>query len=185
MLSPTEKASKLEEMMYLLEEAQKIANETFGDKDIYNYGRVFEYSLASVLGHVVCTSRSGSDGESADGTETYEYKTTAYKGINSKTNELKTHTFNYFGHSKQDTLEAQVEYLREKIMKDSAHYLAIKDENGFNFVMIIKVESSKILDILMSKLPTQYAKTSKDPRINMTVTTRDLGSDYEVVVNNL
>jgi hypothetical protein len=147
-----------------LNEAAKIADAVFNDKDIYNYGRAYEYLMAAELGHTMSTTRAGADGY--DNGKEVEYKTAAFKGV-AKTGKLKSHTFNYFGLSRQQTYTEQIEYVTTKILSSDAHYWGIKTPSGYGMHTIVKVDSATVLEALLKKLPTAWESRNKDPRINI------------------
>jgi hypothetical protein len=164
----------------LLAQAAKLAYDKFGDKDIYNYGRAYEYLMAEKLGHSVSTTRSGQDGYN-ELNEGVEYKTNAYKGYN-KQGTLKQHTFNYYGFSRCDTYEEQVQTATDKIMGSAKHYWGIKSEVGFDFHLIVEVESSVVLTAFLNQLQSVWKKapSRKDPRINVALNFGDISNQYTV-----
>lgn len=160
-----------------LDEAAVLASKHFSDTDIYNYGRAYEYLMAASLGHVICETRYGPDGYTANG-EDVEYKTTSFKGYKSN-GAMKQHSFHYFGFSRFDNWEEQVQYATDKILANEAHYWGVKNENGFGMKKIYRVESKEVLRAFMEKLPSKWNKVAKDPRINIGISLGDV--EYEQV----
>lgn len=174
-LSPVE---ALAAIRTLLDQAAHIAKTVFNDNDIYNYGRAYEYLMSAELGHTISTTRTGADGY--DNGKEVEYKTTAFKGVD-KHGKLKSHTFNYYGLSKQDSYEKQVEYVTEKILRSDAHYWGVKTPTGYGMHTIFRVESSVVLAAILKKLPLAWSSQNKDPRINIPLTLSSIDT-FTIVV---
>jgi DNA-binding protein Fis len=157
-MTPEEKFRQLFEEMYNLCQEQ-------GWGDPFSYARSREIYMAGVLGHQIASTYSGADGIDNDGD--VEYKSTVAKTINAT----------YNGISVQSTWEEQEEYIiDEKIGKYKNHYYARFD--GGHIAEIWKLNCSDVLGILLPKIQKQYPKkkqgSAKDPRIGVTVSTREI-----------
>lgn len=133
--------------------------------DPFSYSRAKEIYMASILGHKVTGTYSGSDGYDENGE--YEYKSTITKKISAT----------YNGISVQDTLEEQIEYIKkDKIGKYTKHFCA--RFNGAEIEELYEMRVEDVLDILLPKIIKKYKSTSnkkkKDPRLGVTLTTKDI-----------
>lgn len=161
-----------------------LAKKHFGDSDVFNYGRLYEYLMAARLGHTVSATFSGQDGFDDQG-RGMEYKTTTHKGFNKKTGALKSHTFNYFGFSRKDTYEEQVEYASEKILGSHKHYWGLRSPEAFDLETIYEIRSEDVLDAFLKKLPRVWKnRNAKDPRINIGISTNNIRKMKEVYAAN-
>lgn len=157
-LNPVQQFQLLFEAMYLLCFKQK-----WGDP--FSYARSREIYMAGVLGHQIASTYSGADGIDYDGGA--EYKSTIAKKINAT----------YNGISVQPTWEEQEKYIIEdKIGKYKNHYYSRFD--GGSISEIWKLDCADVLGILLPKIQKQYPKkkqgNSKDPRIGVTVSTKEI-----------
>ena len=142
-------------------EISKITN--LGDPFSYNRSR--EIIMSLTFGHKIADTYSGADAIDNDGE--CEYKSTIGKSINGT----------YNGISVQDSLENQIEYIKnEKIGKYNNHYFA--RFNGADIVEAWTMKSEKVLEILMPKIVKDYNRKSstktKDPRIGVTITKKEI-----------
>jgi hypothetical protein len=157
-LNPVEQFKLLFEAMYMLCIQQK-----WGDP--FSYARSREIYMAGVLGHQIASTYSGEDAIDEDGEA--EYKSTVADTINGT----------YNGISVQPTWEEQEEYiLNDKIGKYKNHYFA-RFQDG-KIVEIWKMDCADVLGVLLPKIRKQYPKkkqgNSKDPRIGVTVSTKEI-----------
>jgi hypothetical protein len=166
-MNPEQEFQELYERMYLLCQEN-------GWGDPFSYARSREIYMANALGHKVATTYSGADAyEVVDGHRVpVEYKSTICDKINAT----------YNGISVQDTWEDQEKYIKEeKIGKYPYHYYA-RFSDG-EIVEVWKLESSKVLDILLPKIKKQYPNkkkgNSKDPRIGVTISTKQIKKNGE------
>lgn len=135
--------------------------------DPFSYARSREIYMAGVLGHQIAPNYSGKDAtdEKVDGD--VEYKSTIAEKINAT----------YNGISVQSTWEEQEKYIiDEKIGKYKSHYYSRFD--GGHIAEIWKLDCADVLGILLPKIQRQYPKkkqgNAKDPRIGVTVSTREI-----------
>jgi hypothetical protein len=160
-LNPVQQFKLLFEAMYILCTQQK-----WGDP--FSYARSREIYMAGVLGHQIASTYSGEDAISPDPEEgEVEYKSTIDKNIKGT----------YNGISVQPTWEEQEKYIiDEKIGKYNWHYFARFD--GGTIAEIWKMNSANVLGVLLPKIRNQYPKkkqgNSKDPRIGVTVSTKEI-----------
>ena len=162
-MTPEEQYRQLYEQLYALCEVE-------GWGDPFSYARSREIHLAGILGHKIADDYSGADAFDEDGG--CEYKSTIAKNINAT----------YNGISVQDTWEDQEKYIKEeKIGKYPYHYYA-RFSDG-EIVEVWKLESNKVLDILLPKIKKQYPNkkkgNSKDPRIGVTISTKQIKKNGE------
>ena len=143
-----------------------------GGSDPFSYARAREIYMAAVLGHKVADTYSGAD--AYDGDIPVEYKSTIAKSINAT----------YNGISVQDTLEEQERYIIEdKIGKYQNHYYARYD--GGKVAEIWKLDCNSVLSILLPKIKKQFeagTKHKKDPRIGVSVTTKEIKENGEKIM---
>ena len=143
-----------------------------GGSDPFSYARAREIYMAAVLGHKVADTYSGAD--AYDGDIPVEYKSTIAKSINAT----------YNGISVQDTLEEQERYIIEdKIGKYQNHYYARYD--GGKVAEIWKLDCNSVLSILLPKIKKQFeagTKHKKDPRIGVSVTTKEIKENGERIM---
>jgi hypothetical protein len=133
--------------------------------DPFSYARSREIYMAGVLGHQIASTYSGEDATGEEGV--VEYKSTIAKSINGT----------YNGISVQPTWEEQEEYIiKDKIGKYHNHYYARFDDGII--AEIWKMDSTNVLGILLPKIQKQYPKkkqgNSKDPRIGVTISTKEI-----------
>ena len=157
-LNPVQQFKLLFEAMYIL-----CAQHSWGDP--FSYARSREIYMAGALGHQIASTYSGEDAIDEEGA--VEYKSTVAKTINGT----------YNGISVQPTWEKQEEYIiYEKIGKYKSHYYARFDQG--TIAEIWKMNSSSVLKVLLPKIQKQYPKkkqgNSKDPRIGVTVSTKEI-----------
>ena len=157
-LTPEQRFQKLFEEMYNLCSEQ-------GWGDPFSYARSREIYMAGVLGHRVASTYSGADGIDSAGDA--EYKSTIDKMIKAT----------YNGISVQSNWEEQEKYIIDKkIGKYTNHYYS-RFEGG-HIAEIWKLNCYDVLGILLPKIQKQYPKkkqgTAKDPRIGVTVSTREI-----------
>lgn len=160
-MTPEQKFQRLFEEMYNLCQEQ-----SWGDP--FSYARSREIHMAGVLGHQIADTYSGADATDEDGGA--EYKSTIAKSINGT----------YNGISVQDTWEEQERYIIEdKIGKYANHYYARYD--GGKIAEIWKLDAQTVLNILLPKIKKQYPNKkkgfSKDPRIGVTISNKEIKSN--------
>ncbi len=144
-----------------------------GGSDPFSYARAREINMAATFNHRVADDYAGAD--AYDGDIPLEYKSTIAKSINAT----------YNGISVQDTLEEQERYIIEdKIGKYPYHYYA-RFADG-KIVEAWKLTSDKVLNILLPKIKKQYPKkkngNAKDPRIGVSVTTKEIKENGERIM---
>jgi len=157
-MTPEERYQQLYEEMYSLCEEQ-------GWGDPFSYARSREIHMAGVLGHRIADDYSGADAFDEDGGA--EYKSTIADRINAT----------YNGISVQDSWEEQERYIIEnKIGKYPNHYYARYD--GGKIAEIWKLDCDSVLAILLPKIKKQYPTkkngNAKDPRIGVTISTKEI-----------
>ena len=157
-MTPEQRFQKLFEEMYNLCSEQ-------GWGDPFSYARSREIYMAGVLGHQIAPTYSGADGIDSAGDA--EYKSTIDKKIKAT----------YNGISVQSNWEEQEKYIIDKkIGKYTNHYYS-RFEGG-HIAEIWKLNCYDVLGILLPKIQKQYPKkkqgTAKDPRIGVTVSTREI-----------
>lgn len=157
-MTPEEKYRKLYEEMYNLCNAN-----SWGDP--FSYSRGKEIYIATILGHKVAETYSGAD--AYDDAGPCEYKSTITKQICGA----------YNGISVQPTLEDQVNYIKnDKIGPYSNHYFARFD--GGTIAEIYVMKNNDVIDLILPKVVKQYGskshKKSKDPRIGVNVTKKEI-----------
>ena len=161
-----------QEYCYLFERLYDLCKEQeWGDPG--SYARSREIYMAIKFNHQVATTYSGAD--AFDGDKPVEYKSTIAKTINGT----------YNGISVQDTLEEQERYIIEdKIGKYPQHYYARFDTG--KIVEAWKLNSDKVLDILLPKIIKQYPKKKngggKDPRIGVTVSQKEIKENGSQII---
>ena len=161
-----------QEYCYLFERMYDLCKEQeWGDPG--SYARSREIYMAIKFNHQVATTYSGAD--AFDGDKPVEYKSTIAKTINGT----------YNGISVQDTLEEQERYIIEdKIGKYPQHYYARFDTG--KIVEAWKLNSDKVLDILLPKIIKQYPKKKngggKDPRIGVTVSQKEIKENGSQII---
>ena len=160
-MTPEQKFQQLFEEMYDLCQQQ-------GWGDPFSYARSREIHMAGVLGHQIADTYSGADAIDEDGG--VEYKSTIAKTINGT----------YNGISVQDTWEEQERYIVEdKIGKYANHYYARYD--GGKIAEIWKLDAQTVLNILLPKIKKQYPNKkkgfAKDPRIGVTISSKEIKSN--------
>ena len=161
-----------QEYCHLFERMFELCDEQ-GWGDPGSYARSREIYMAIKFGHQVATTYSGAD--AFDGDKPVEYKSTIAKTINGT----------YNGISVQDTLEEQERYIIEdKIGKYPQHYYARFDTG--KIVEAWKLNSDKVLDILLPKIIKQYPKKKngggKDPRIGVTVSQKEIKENGSQII---
>ena len=161
-----------QEYCYLFERMYDLCKEQeWGDPG--SYARSREIYMAIKFNHQVATTYSGAD--AFDGDKPVEYKSTIAKTINGT----------YNGISVQDTLEEQERYIIEdKIGKYPQHYYARFDTG--KIVEAWKLNSDKVLDILLPKIIKQYPKKKngggKDTRIGVTVSQKEIKENGSQII---
>ena len=154
----------------------------------FNYNRAFEWLQAKYFGFILSKVGGGSDGEHCNGIyapidSTGEFKATKWLGLTKAVRE-KVHSFAYNGTSFFKDWNAQMEYCRQKIMRDPFHFWTITDYDTGKFVKTFKVPAETVSSLLMPKWENSW-KTSpnrKDPRIGGSVSTNDLnGENFEII----
>jgi len=175
-----------DEISNLLNKAANIALKNFGDNDIFNYGRAYEYLMANKLWHTISNGILGDDGidESIkDWPNGIEYKTRAHPGY-LKNGSIKPVSFTYGGIARVDNYEEQVELIRKKILSSAYHCWGIKSSSGFDIDIIYKVSSEVVFNALLDKLQNKWdKKKQKDPRILINISVNDIIAS-EIVYKN-
>ena len=145
-----------------------------GGIDPFSYARAREINMAATFGHTIADTYSGADAYDNQG-NWLEYKSTIAEIINAT----------YNGISVQDSWEEQERYIIEdKIGKYPQHYYARFDTG--KIVEAWKLNSDKVLDILLPKIIKQYPKKKngggKDPRIGVTVSQKEIKENGSQII---
>ena len=149
----------------LYEEMGQLA-ETEGWGEVFSYARSRELRIAFALGHTLHDEFSGADGIDQNGNPC-EYKSTTGPKVQGA----------YSGISVQPSWAEQVEYLKnDKLAKYPFHFFA--RFKGAKLQEIWKVSGEDVYKTLLPKLENQYHqrkhKTTKDPRLSATLTTKEI-----------
>ena len=144
-----------------------------GGIDPFSYARAREINMAATFGHTIADTYSGADAYDNQG-NWLEYKSTIAEIINAT----------YNGISVQDSWEEQERYIIEdKIGKYQNHYYARYD--GGKVAEIWKLDCNSVLSILLPKIKKQFeagTKHKKDPRIGVSVTTKEIKENGERIM---
>ena len=144
-----------------------------GGIDPFSYARAREINMAATFGHTIADTYSGADAYDNQG-NWLEYKSTIAEIINAT----------YNGISVQDSWEEQEKYIIEdKIGKYPNHYYARYD--GGKVAEIWKLDCNSVLSILLPKIKKQFeagTKHKKDPRIGVSVTTKEIKANGERIM---
>ena len=144
-----------------------------GGIDPFSYARAREINMAATFGHTIADTYSGADAYDNQG-NWLEYKSTIAEIINAT----------YNGISVQDSWEEQERYIIEdKIGKYQNHYYARYD--GGKVAEIWKLDCNSVLSILLPKIKKQFeagTKHKKDPRIGVSVTTKEIKENGEKIM---
>lgn len=135
-----------------------------GVGDPFSYARSKEILTSIEMQHEISDTLAGADGIDQEGA--CEYKSTIGKSIQGA----------YTGISVQPTWQDQEKYLiEEKIGKYENHYYS-RFEGSKGIVEIWKLSGDDVLSILLPKLKKKYdtVLTMKDPRLQATVTKKDI-----------
>ena len=144
-----------------------------GGIDPFSYARAREINMAATFGPTIADTYSGADAYDNQG-NWLEYKSTIAEIINAT----------YNGISVQDSWEEQERYIIEdKIGKYQNHYYARYD--GGKVAEIWKLDCNSVLSILLPKIKKQFeagTKHKKDPRIGVSVTTKEIKENGERIM---
>ena len=151
----------------------------------FNYNRFFEFVQANLLGYSLTRVGGGSDGINDQG-ETTEFKATEFLGYTKRGVE-RSHSFTYNGTTRKNTLEEQMEYCREKIMRDPLHHCSLINSEAGKLVKTIQLTNEQVWQLLRPKWENSWHKPkAADPRIGGSISTAEMkkaGIEYVTITH--